>query len=90
MSAKCKYGDVESYQEVPCRYDQQSGALECPQPHRRAGAAEKLQGVEMDVKFVNERGEETRATLIAKYSDTKSEDEQLLVLGPGTERSQNS
>ena len=87
MAAKCKYGDVESYQEVPCRYDQQSGSLECPQPHRRAGTAKKLRGVEipMEVKFVNERGEKTgtrTTTLLAEYSE---EDEQLLLL---QERSQ--
>lgn len=90
MSAKCKYGDAESHQKVPCRYDQQSGTLECPQPYRRAGAAEKLRGVEvpMEVKFVNERGEETgtrTTTLLAEYSE---EDEQPLLLGPGTQRSQ--
>ena len=91
MSAKCKYGDAESYQEVPCRYDQHSGTLECPQPYRRAGAAQRLRGVEvpMEVKFVNERGEETGARttkLLAEYSE---EDEQLLLLGPAVERSQS-
>ena len=35
MSAKCKYGDEESVEVVPCTYDQSTGAVSCPKPHKR-------------------------------------------------------
>ena len=69
MANKCVYGDVESSQVVPCQYDPQTGSIKCPQPHRRAGYSERLEHIEMDVKFVNKDGEESRATLIATHSE---------------------
>ena len=73
MSAKCKYGDEESSEVVACEYDRQTGAIVCPQPHKRAGAPQTLERVEMDVRFINDEGKETKGKLVAKYEDGSDE-----------------
>jgi len=76
MSAKCEYGDVESAQQVPCKYDHPAEVFSCPQPpNNQAGAPQKFERLEMDVKFVSEGGQEWRKTLFVKYDDSESKED---------------
>ena len=73
-AAKCRYGDVESAEEVPCAIDPRSGGLRCPQPRphlRRSRNAPKH--LEMEVRFVGEGGQERIKTMVAKFEDDVSE-----------------
>ena len=84
MSAKCKYGDVESVEIVDCSYDQQSGAISCPQPRLRVNnpqnkADQKLNQFEMDVHFVNDDGVTTRKTLVADYHESEGSSDEPLI-----------
>ena len=73
MSAKCKYGDVESNQEISCEYDPSANTLTCPQPPQQAGAPQKFERLEMDVRFVSAGGHEWTKTLCAKYDEPEDD-----------------
>ena len=47
MSAKCKYGDEESVELVQCTYDESTGTLSCPQPHKRGQHVSISQSAEL-------------------------------------------
>lgn len=82
--AKCKYGDAESTEEVPCQFDTQTGLFACPQPYKRPGAPQKLSQLKMDVKFVDQDGLESRVTVVAKHEDEMESDRESLLAGSGT------
>ena len=82
MSAKCKYGDVESVELVDCKYNQQTGSISCPQPKKRVTRAavsdQKSNRFEMDVEFVGGDGQSKKKTFVAEYDESEDSDEPLM------------
>lgn len=81
MSAKCKYGDVESAELVSCKYNEESGSISCPQPKLRPTATrstatndQKTTRFEMDIQFEGENGISKKRTIIAEYDSDDSDD----------------